>query len=227
MKQYIRLLLLFCVLLVSFACKKDPFDANSGSFTDKRDNQSYKWVKIGDQIWMAENLAYLPYICGPDAQCGIYVYDYQGTGSASVNYITYGCLYNWETAITVCPEGWHLPSDEEWMKLELFLGMKIEDLDKTDYRGDAANIGGKLKETGTLHWLSPNDGATNETGFSALPGGGYFGRFLNINESACFWTNSEDIENYAIARAFDYIYKGRVRYRWEKKYGLSIRCIKD
>ena len=226
-KKSILITTVLLAFLIFQSCKKDPFEANSGSFTDKRDGHVYDWVKIGDQIWMAENLAYAPYVCAPDSQCGIWVYGYSGTGAYGENYFTYGCLYDWETANKVCPEGWHLPSDEEWKKMELFLGMKFEDLDRTDYRGDESNVGGKLKETGTLRWLEPNNGANNETGFSALPGGGYFGRFLNINESACFWTSSEDKINNAIARVFYYQYKGRIRYSWEKKIGLSIRCIKD
>ncbi|MDP2338459.1 MAG: fibrobacter succinogenes major paralogous domain-containing protein [Bacteroidota bacterium] len=226
-KQYIRLLLLLYVLLVSFACKKDPYDANSGTFTDKRDNHSYKWVKIGDQIWMAENLAYLPYLCAPDAQCGIYVYDYQGTGSASVNYSTYGCLYNWETALKICPEGWHLPSDEEWMNLELFLGMKFEDLDRTDIRGIGVNVGGKLKETGSLHWIDPNTGATNETGFSALPGGCFeTNRFHSIGIEGYFW--SADAVNHSGACRFFCNANGlSARWFFEKTMGLSIRCVKN
>ncbi|NEW84948.1 MAG: hypothetical protein GZ094_21625 [Mariniphaga sp.] len=227
MKRYSGLLLLFCVLLVSFACKKDPFDANSGSFTDKRDNHSYKWVKIGDQIWMAENMAYMPYICGPDAQCGIYVYDYQGTGSASVNYSAYGCLYNWKTALTICPEGWHLPSDAEWMKLELFLGMKIEDLNRTDIRGIGVNVGGKLKGTGTLHWIDPNTGATNESGFSGLPGGCFeINRFHSIGITGYFW--SADAINLKVTCRFLSNANGLfARDFFEKTMGLSVRCVKN
>src|SRR5574344_844768 len=156
-------------------------EPTSGTFTDDRDNKVYKWVKIGDQVWMAENLAYLPSVNmvadGSEDAAGsyYYVYGYDGTNVAEAkatdNYATYGVLYNWTAAMNgeassttnpsgiqgVCPAGWHLPSDAEWTEL-------------TDYLGGASVAGGKLKETGTTHWNSPNTGATNETGFTALPG---------------------------------------------------------
>ena len=78
-----RLVCIFFLFLLIFSCKKDPFDANSGTFTDKRDGHQYKWVKIGEQIWMAENLAYVPFVCAPDSQCGIWVYGYYEIGRAS------------------------------------------------------------------------------------------------------------------------------------------------
>jgi len=176
---------------------------------------------------MAENLAYAPYLCPLDSQCGIWIYDYSGTGSYGQNYHLYGCLYDWETALEICPEGWHLPSDEEWMELELFLGMEYNDLEKGDLCGQEVNVGGKLKETGTLHWLHPNIGATNETGFSALPGGMCFKKFYSLSEGACFWTSSEDNINRAFTRIFFHGHNGRERMLWNKDYGLSIRCIKN
>src|SRR5574344_2998326 len=157
-------------------------ETTSETFIDDRDNKVYKWVKIGDQVWMAENLAYLPRVNrvadGSEDAAGsyYYVYGYNGTNvadaKATANYKTYGVLYNWTAAMNgeassttnpsgiqgVCPAGWHLPSDAEWTEL-------------TDYLGGASVAGGKLKETGTTHWDSPNTGATNETGFTALPGG--------------------------------------------------------
>ncbi|HOR61199.1 MAG TPA: FISUMP domain-containing protein [Bacteroidales bacterium] len=136
------------------------------SFTDPRDNNTYRTVQIGNQIWMAENLKYLPSVVGPGTGSKTnpyyYVYDYVGTNvdaaKQSAIYTTYGVLYNWEAAKTACPTGWHLPSDAEWTIL-------------TNYLGGEAVAGGKLKETGTTHWNSPNEGATNETDFTALPGG--------------------------------------------------------
>ena len=222
--------LFFILALLLTACdKNDPFDAGSGTFTDKRDGHVYKWVKIGEQIWMAENLAYVPYVCAPDSQCGIWVYDYYGEGSFYENYTTYGCLYDWETAQTACPEGWHLPSDEEWMEMERFLGMEEDELFK-EYvfsRGEDANVGGKLKETGTFLWKEPNLGATNETGFGALPAGDSFGQYVDLHESACFWTISAINTENAYSRIFHYEYKGCFRYPWNKSNGLSIRCVKD
>lgn len=225
--RYIRFFLFFILLCFFNACEDEPFDANSGTFTDERDGHEYNWVKIGEQIWMAENLAYVPYVCAPDSQCGIWIYGYYGEGSYGVNYHTYGCLYDWETAKQVCPEGWHLPSDEEWMELERFLGMPENQLDRTGIRGLDENIGGKLKDIGNSFWLEPNKGAANYCGFAALPGGDSYGRFGDLSESACFWTSSLVENNYAFNRILHFQYGEIFRYEWEKKNGLSIRCVKN
>ena len=179
-------------------------ETTSGTFIDSRDGNEYNWVQIGDQVWMAENLAYLPRVNrvadGSEDAAGsyYYVYGYDGTNVADAkatdNYATYGVLYNWTAAMDgeassttnpsgiqgVCLTGWHLPSDAEWTEL-------------TDYLGGTSVAGGKLKETGTTHWASPNTGATNETGFTALPGGGrgYDGTFFNIGGYGTWWSATE------------------------------------
>ena len=101
-----------------------------GTFTDLRDGHSYQWVQIGDQIWMAENLAYLPYVSSsPGNPSGYFVNGYTGYGSSIVeakqtlNYQKYGVLYGHESAKAACPPGWHLSTDEEWKALEIYLGM--------------------------------------------------------------------------------------------------------
>src|SRR5690554_3367234 len=153
-------------------------ETTSGTFIDSRDGNEYNWVQIGDQVWMAENLAYVPSVNmvadGSEDAAGsyYYVYGYDGTNVADAkatdNYATYGVLYNYTAACNSCPAGWHLPSDAEWTELTNYLGETV--------------AGGKLKETGTTHWASPNTGATNETGFTALPGGyrGTDGAFYNV-----------------------------------------------
>jgi uncharacterized protein (TIGR02145 family) len=227
MKTPVLTLLAFVLLFA--ACEKDPFEASSGTFTDERDGRKYKWVKIGDQIWMAENLAYVPYVCAPDSQCGIWIYGYDGEGSYGTNYHTYGALYDWETAMEVCPEGWHLPSDQEWMELERFLGMEEDALYDMDdlFRGQVSGIGGKLKETGLTYWKAPNEGATNETGFSALPGGGKYNRYLSIKEVGCFWTSTKQDSNEAITRIYSSNHGGSGRYTNNLRDGLSVRCVKN
>src|SRR5574344_2757322 len=173
-------------------------ETTSGTFIDSRDGNEYNWVQIGDQVWMAENLAYLPRVNrvadGSEDAAGsyYYVYGYNGTNvadaKATANYKTYGVLYNWTAAMNgeassttnpsgiqgVCPAGWHLPSDAEWTEL-------------TDYLGGTSVAGGKLKETGTTHWASPNYKATNETGFTALPGGGRYEIFDRIGSNVYWW----------------------------------------
>src|SRR5574344_846107 len=175
---------------------------------DARDNQTYRIVTIGSQTWMAENLKYLPSVVRPRTGSKTtphyYVYGYNGTNvtdaKATANYNTYGVLYNWPAAMNgaassttnpsgvqgVCPDGWHLPSNAEWTEL-------------TDYLGGTSYVGGKLKETGTTHWQSPNTGATNETGFTALPGGYRHnnGSFNDVGHDGDWWSATEDYANYA------------------------------
>ncbi len=213
------------------------------TFTDSRDGNVYSMVTIGSQVWMAENLAYLPSVVGPatesysDSYC--YVYGYYGTSvvkaKATTNYQTYGVLYNWHAALTACPEGWHLPSDDEWKQLEMYLGMSQELAYAFGWRG--TDEGGKLKETGTTHWTSPNTGATNESGFSAFPGGYLYAHgtvnrysyFVNIGDYGRWWS-STPYNNifYAWSRELSYFRSDVGRhYDTGKELGFSVRCLRD
>jgi uncharacterized protein (TIGR02145 family) len=192
------------------------------------DGRTYKTVIINGKEWMAENLAYLPSVSPSSAgSFGLpyyYVYGYEGTNVAAAkqnaNYTTYGVLYNWSAAKAACPPGWHLPSDDEWTALTTWLG------------GESV-AGGKMKETGTAHWYSPNTGATNESGFSALPGGfrHLLGYFYNIGTNGGWWSSTEDYILGEIfgARTQQLVYNDIVFYRsgYEKVFGFSVRCIKD
>jgi uncharacterized protein (TIGR02145 family) len=201
-------------------------ETTSGTFIDSRDGNEYNWVQIGDQVWMAENLAYLPSVNmvadGSEDAAGsyYYVYGYDGTNVAEAkatdNYATYGVLYNWTAAMNACPDGWHLPSDAEWTEL-------------TDYLGGESVAGGKLKETGTTHWASPNTGATNETGFTALPGGyrNSSGSFVSIGYYGYWWSATEIGATSAWYR-FMFFYSSDVSsYNYYKEVGLSVRCLRD
>jgi len=226
----------------SFTTQKEP------SFTDSRDGKAYKTVTIGEQVWMAEDLAYLPSVVGPATESFTapyyYVYGYDGTSvataKATTNYTTYGVLYNWPAAMNgaassdsnpsgvqgICPSGWHLPSDAEWKQLEMYLGMTSTQADLMGWRGTA--VGGKLKEEGTTHWDSPNTGATNTSGFTALPGGGRGGgRFASIGICGNRWSSTEDITEAAWARYLGYdtslVYRGS----YNKEDGFSVRCLRD
>ncbi len=208
----------------------------TGSFTDSRDSTVYSWVRIGNQVWMAENLKYLPSVLVPDTGSKTtpfyYVYDYNGTiiadAKAKANYTTYGVLYNWYAAMNgakssytnpsnvqgVCPKGWHLPSDPEWTEL-------------TDYLGGDSIVGGKLKDT-TL-WESPNTGATNETGFSALPGGCRtdLGIFSNIDSDGYWWSTTEFVYNLVWGRTLYYASSHVSTSIDNMKYSFSVRCVRD
>jgi len=176
----------------------------TGSFTDSRDGKMYKTVKIGSQTWMAENLAY-------KASSGCWAYDNNPS-----NVKTYGYLYNWETAKKICPSGWHLSTDAEWTTL-------------TSYLGSGSVAGGKLKETGNTHWQSPNKGATNETGFTALAGGDRYvnGAFDFIGHYGYWWSSTECGIEDAWYRGMSYNYSDVGRSDGSKTSGFSVRCIRD
>lgn len=196
-----------------------------GSMTDI-DGNTYKTVTIGTQTWMAENLKVTKYNDGTSipnvtdatawselttgALC-----DYKNTPSNSE---TYGKLYNWYAVNTgkLCPTGWHLPSDAEWTEL-------------TDYLGGTSDAGGKLKETGTTHWNSPNTGATNETGFTALPGGYRYsdGTFNYIGYGGYWWSATEDNATDARYRNVGYNTSNVTSYYNFKEVGFSVRCVRD
>ena len=205
------------------------------TFTDPRDGNVYQMVTIGKQVWMAENLKYLPSVIGPGTGSQTipyhYVYGYDGTSvtdaKTTANYQTYGVLYNWPAAFHACPPGWHLPTDAEWKALEMELGMSLAQADATGWRG--TDEGGRLKETGTKHWVSPNTSATNESGFSALPGGSRmtFEAFRNAGYYSYWWGASEFSNTYVWNRYL--LYNASTVYRgyYLKDYGFSVRCIRN
>jgi len=202
------------------------------------DGNVYQTVLIGNQCWMMENLKVTHYrngepipkvmnkIKGFHLSTGAYC-DYNNDESISA---VYGRLYNWFAIGDnrgLAPDGWHIPSDYEWKQLEMHLGMSQAAADAIEWRG--TDEGGKLKETGTSHWNSPNAGATNESGFTALPGGfsdlngfydlmGFLGYFWSSSES-----NTDSSWKRCLACSGSQVY----RYHHAKQHGCSIRCIKD
>ncbi|MDZ7633244.1 MAG: fibrobacter succinogenes major paralogous domain-containing protein [Bacteroidales bacterium] len=154
------------LLLLAISCKKQNDEAET--VTDS-DGNVYKTLVIGTQIWLAENLkttkfndgSQIPFVSEETSWVATlttpgYCYYDNNTANKSV----YGGLYNWYAVETgkLCPKGWHVPSDAEWTTI-------------TNLFGGESVAGNALKEKGTAHWTSPNDGATNESGFTALPGG--------------------------------------------------------
>ncbi|MFA6126552.1 MAG: fibrobacter succinogenes major paralogous domain-containing protein [Bacteroidales bacterium] len=231
MKKIFPLLVLALVLL-STGCKKDPFTTdNSGTFKDARDNHEYPWVRIGDQIWMAQNAAYLPYVnpstVKSTAEARSYVYGYQGTDITAAmttsNYENYGGLYNFEAAKIACPDGWHLPTDEEWKTMELFLGMSQADAEKTGFR-ESGSLGTKLKAT-TAWGANQN---TNSSGFNAIPSG-YLGEitFDELMTAVVFWTATGFDAETAYDRYMDTGSTGIDRGPWPRSEGYSVRCVRN
>lgn len=185
-----------------FSCKNEV--QKEGTFKDFRDRKTYKIVEIGNQIWMAENLAYRP----KEGYFRAYFNDPR-------NVKIYGYLYNWHTALNVCPPGWRLPNDVDWDLL-------IQNL------GGEEIAGGKMKSTGLQYWNFPNAMATNESGFSALPGGAtsFFEHYFQEKGTSGNWWSKDDYRYRANCRTIDY-HSGAIRLRYEfKQIGLSVRCIK-
>lgn len=192
------------------------------------DGNTYKTVKIGTQIWMAENLKTTKFndggpinmVSAPAEWSNLSTAAYCVYNNDPNSFInTYGLLYNWHAVNNgnLCPVGWHVPDDSEWITLINFLG----GIDKAS---------GKLKESGTLHWIYPNTGAVNEYGFTALPGGWRFysdGSYNWINYGGYWWSSTSETTSNAwnINMAYDYEHIGRDDN--DKKYGFSVRCIKD
>ncbi|MBL7811578.1 MAG: hypothetical protein JNL57_05095 [Bacteroidetes bacterium] len=198
----------------------------STTFKDSRDGNVYKTVKIGNQTWMAENLRYLPSVVAPDSGSNTlplqYVYGYKGNSvaaaKATASFKTYGVLYNWPAANKACPAGWHLSHDSDWKILIIGLGgYKV--------------AGGKLKEAGTTHWQSPNEGGTNDSGFTALPGGYRYssGVFDGQGKNGAWWTSTVSDAELSIAfyREIDYDFSETMKVRNNYNMGWSVRCVKD
>ncbi len=218
-------------------------------FTDTRENTSeYNTVLIGSQCWFSENLNIGTRIDGANDQTNnstIEKYCYSDTES---NCDTYGGLYQWAEVVQylngatntaswdpvpttdvqgICPMGWHIPTDDEWKTMEMQLGMSQSQADAIYWRG--TDEGGKMKETGTTHWQSPNTGATNSSGFTALPEGfrnsdmtfyylGDYGYWKSITEhsASLTWYRSLAYNEQKVGRNFG-----------SKTFGQAVRCLKD
>jgi uncharacterized protein (TIGR02145 family) len=220
-----------------------------GTVTDF-DGNSYATVKIEKQWWMAENLKSISYADGTVMTNGSAEGDitedyttryYFNYGNDPANVAIYGRLYTWAAAMKgtsgsdtnpsgvqgVCPNGWHVPSDSEWMELETELGMLTSELTQTGNRG-THNEGGKLKQVETTLWSSPNTGATDEFDFTALPGGFFYfgGVYLELTQGSYFWsTSSEGTDAYI--RGLFYNNDQINRTVFDKAMGTSVRCVKN
>jgi uncharacterized protein (TIGR02145 family) len=197
-----------------------------GSVTDV-DGNRYKTIQIGTQTWMAENLKTTKYSNGdPIPEITDKIQWEQLTSGAYCNHnneadlsTIYGRLYNWYAVNdnrNLAPEGWHVATDAEWTTLINYLG-----------GNDIA--GNSLKEAGITHWQVPNTGATNESGFSALPGG-YLNAgesYLGINTYSCWWSATEVDVSYASYWPIVVNYSRIYREGYDKKDGHSVRCIKN
>lgn len=196
----------------------------------------YKTIMIGSQAWLAENLRTTSYSDGTAIPNVTNNSTWEGltTGAYSWyqnNFPTYGsvygALYNFHAVSTgkLCPAGWHVPTDAEWCSMESFIDPTLV---CNPHSWNGTDAGGKLKETGTTHWYSPNVGATNSTGFTALPGGFRDnGEFWDIPYIGIFWTASEYNSAGAWRHWIHHYYSAIYKTTAEKQNGYSVRCIKD
>jgi len=205
--------------------------ASSGTISDV-DGNIYNTVIIGTQIWMKENLKTINYNDGTSiplvtvnavwTELNTPGYCWYNNDSATYNSI-YGALYNWfavdaasNGGKNVCPANWHIPTYTEWKTL-------------TTHLGGLSVAGGKLKETGTTHWLSPNTGATNESGFTALPGGFRYrdGKYDAVGYWGQWWSSTEEPTGIVWFSNVYYADARASRNGANKRDGLSVRCLKD
>lgn len=204
----------------------DEFSTISGSFpiTVNIDSET---VIIGNQTWMLKNLDVDHYQNGDpipqvtdatqwlNLTTGAWCYYNNNTANGPV----YGKLYNWYAVNDprgLAPIGYHIPTDTEWSIL-------------TSYLGGVAVAGGKLKESGTVHWLSPNAGATNSSGFTGLPGGynNEEGNFVTLGSMVYWWSSTEYSTTLSWCYSLDYNSGAAYKPKYLKNYGFSVRCIKD
>lgn len=190
-----------------------------GTFTDTRNSKTYKTVKIGNQTWMAENLNYQPSI--DDTWC----YD-----NSAENCNRYGRLYNWNTAMTICPFGWHLPSIEEWDKLiESVNGGKRSNSSGTVIQKYSGAVGITLKSTGG--WSNTIDNnCKDDYGFSALPGGALYGNGFKhggINGEGFWWTSTEIYNSRYHINILGTSHEGFAYLVPPTEFPISVRCVQN
>jgi len=251
-------LLPLALLLGLATCNKDDPEPRKGKSSavfnpDKEygmvkdiDGNEYKTITIGTQVWMAENLrvthysngdpiVFLPLSAGKEIfhlqTQGIYCAYDDTTNPDSI--ATYGLLYNGYAVVderNLCPDGWHVPSDEEWTTMVVYVDNGDNDFDPYGTNGV---VGGRLKEVGTLHWNAPNP-ADNSSGFTALPSGERYGDSYDLKkEMVCYWTSTvysgdpyytgKALRIRTISDQFTSI----INQAFPMDAGMSVRCIRN
>jgi uncharacterized protein (TIGR02145 family) len=225
-----NIIIIFFLLIVPTcftACRKDDLKSKAPSTLTDIDGNTYDVIVIEKQVWMAENLKTTKYNDGTPirfvsdastwSKLTVPAYTYYNNDSITYK-DTYGALYNWYTvkSAKLCPTGWHVPTDIEW-------SIAINS------QGGENVAGIKLKEPGAAHWLSPVSEATNESGFTALPGGyrHFNGPFYQIGYNGFWWSSSDYYSLYAWFRSMFSYYTYVYHDFYLKGYGFSVRCIMD
>jgi len=231
-KSFFLILYVLSSSILFYNCSNDNESESEnaqlkGQFTDSRDNKTYKWVKLGNQIWMAENLAFKTVSKG-------------GAYNNDENFIaTYGCLYDWPTAKTVAPQGWHLPTDEEWTELLFYLKENGYSYNN-GYNGYTGSNGvAKSMGSNNMWNVSNNIGSVgnsdyaeyiNKSGFNALPSGiGLWEEYYRYMGEHSFWW-SATISNYDMPWYYSLSFNKPDLYRgdgYHYEYAFAVRCVKN
>lgn len=199
-----------------------PF-SHCGQLVDSRDGQIYQTISTGTQCWMKQNLNVGIMLPSSKFQSDNDTVEKHCYGHNLENCNTYGGLYKWSEAMDyttdegtqgICPDGWHFPADGEWDILVAYIG-------------SSSTAGGKMKETGTSHWASPNTGATNESGFTGLPGGYLLATSNYLGYQAWFWASTMYNPVSARFRQLRYDESNINRLYWDMVAELSVRCLKN
>lgn len=242
-KNWLRLSVVFFLILGIASCtKKDDDDNNNGDnstivfnpsltygTTADMEGNTYKTIVIGGKTWMAENLRVTKYNDGtPIARILVDSALYNTTTGGYDNYNStenadtirdMGRLYNWYAAGSgkLAPAGWHVATEAEWDALISGLG-------------GVSVAGGKLKEMGLTHWATPNQGATNESGFTGMPAGRFYitgTNFTNYSFSSWFWSSTSYSAGEGVYYTLAYTDDDAGKFHGQKKNGYSVRCVKD
>ena len=232
-------------LLCLLSCQKE-YEKEESTVTDY-DGNTYKTVKIGDQVWMAENLRTTHYADGTSIALGIsastttaYRY-YPGNDQSNVS--TYGYLYNWKAVMRnssfssanpsgvqgICPKGWHVPSIAEWTQLTNYVSSQSEYVCGSNnlYIAKALASTTGWNSSSTTCAVGNDPSLNNATGFSALPAGIYNVGYGSLGYSAFFWSATEDYDYNAYHRRLYYDNAYVDKSSHYKDYGLSVRCVRD
>lgn len=243
-KNLLNILFLALFILLS-SCKKNEYDyigpklGKTGTFIDNRDKKEYKWVKIGKQVWMSENLSYTGSNIKQITDNYDWYNNYNGDAwsyydNVESNSNRYGILYQWKAAEIACPKGWHLPTEIEWLELENYLkenGYSSDGIigNNKIAKALATNSGWNKSNISNVIGNSDSDEYRNITGFSAIPCGyrAYTGEFQKKNIEFYVWSATEDdndiFGNYNLKYDSSKIYT----FHDNKNYGFSVRCIKN
>ncbi len=219
-------ILILIALIFFISCGNDPTSAKAEETVTDIDGNVYKVKKIGDQWWMTENLKVtryrngdaIPNVLANNQWVNLTSGAYCDLSNNPDNAGTFGRLYNWHAVVDqrqIAPEGWHVPQKADWEKL-------------IEYLGGAAVAGGKMKQSGTEYWNGPNYGATNESGFTALPVGvrSNSGYYIEFGYNAYFWASSESgLSGFALN--LSYGHAKTLLGGHDKQLGYSVRCVRD